>query len=324
MWKTIVRRVLIMIPQLFILSLLIFILAKQMPGDPFTGLITPETDPNVIEELRIKAGFYDPWYVQYYNWITNAAQGDFGQSYTHKKPVADIIGARGMNTLLLSLLSVILVYLIAIPLGVLAGRYQESFLDKSIVLYSFISYAIPTFVLSLIFLYLFGYRLMWFPTSGTVDIALDAGTWEYYVNRFYHLLLPAITYALLGTTGIIQYLRTEIIDAKTMDYVKTARSKGIPMKKVYSRHIFRNSLLPIAAFLGFTITGLLGGSIFIETVFGYQGMGKLFIDSILSRDYSVITALVMLYGFLALLGSLLSDIILSIVDPRIRLSLIHI
>lgn len=319
MWKTIVRRVLIMIPQLFVLSLLIFILAKQMPGDPFTGLITPETDPNVLEEMRIKAGFYDPWYIQYYNWITNAAKGDFGQSYTYKKPVADIIGARGMNTLLLSLLSVILVYLIAIPLGVLAGRYQESFLDKSIVFYSFISYAIPTFVLSLIFLYLFGYRLMWFPTSGTVDIALDAGTWEYYWSRFYHLLLPAITYALLGTTGIIQYLRTEIIDAKTMDYVKTARSKGIPMKKVYSRHIFRNSLLPIAAFLGFTITGLLSGSIFIETVFGYQGMGKLFIDSILSRDYSVITALVMLFGFLALLGSLLSDIILSIVDPRIRI-----
>lgn len=319
MWKTIFRRVLIMIPQLFILSLLIFILAKQMPGDPFTGLITPETDPNVIEELRIKAGFYDPWYVQYYNWIANAAQGDFGQSYTFKKPVADIIGDRAMNTLLLSLLSVIFLYALAIPLGVLAGRYQDSFLDKSIVLYSFISYAIPTFVLSLIFVYVFGYRLMWFPTNGTVDVGVDPGTLEYYWNRFYHLLLPAGTYALLGTTGVIQYLRTEIIDSKTMDYVKTARSKGIPMKKVYSRHIFRNSLLPIAAFLGFTITGLLGGSIFIETVFAYPGMGKLFIESISGRDYSVITALVMLYGFLSLLGSLLSDIILSIVDPRIRI-----
>ena len=319
MWKTIVRRVLIMIPQLFVLSLLIFILAKQMPGDPFTGLITPETDPSVIEALRIKAGFYDPWYVQYYNWIANAAQGDFGQSYTFKKPVADILGDRAMNTFLLSLLSVIFLYALAIPLGVLAGRYQESFLDKTIVLYSFISYAIPTFVLSLIFLYIFGYRLMWFPTSGTVDIGLDHGSWAYYWDKFYHLVLPAGTYALLGTTGIIQYLRTEIIDAKTMDYVKTARSKGIPMKKVYSRHIFRNSLLPIAAFFGFTITGLLGGSIFIENVFAYPGMGKLFIESIAGRDYSVITALVMLYGFLALLGSLLSDIILSIVDPRIRI-----
>ena len=319
MWKTIVRRVLIMIPQLFVLSLLIFILAKQMPGDPFTGLITPETDPAVIEQLRERAGLNDPWYEQYYRWITNAAQGEFGQSYTYKKPVADLIGDRGMNTLLLSLLSVILIYLIAIPLGVLAGRYQESFLDKSIVLYSFISYAIPAFVLYLIFVWLFGYRLMWFPTSGSVDVGLDEGTMAYYWNKFYHLLLPAISYAILGTTSIIQYLRTEIIDAKTMDFVKTARSKGIPMKKVYSRHIFRNSLLPIAAFLGFTITGLLGGSIFIESVFAYPGMGKLFIESITSRDYSVITTLVMLYGFLALLGSLLSDIILSIVDPRIRI-----
>ena len=217
MWKTIVRRVLIMIPQLFVLSLLIFILAKQMPGDPFTGLITPETDPAVIEQLRERAGLNDPWYEQYYRWITNAAQGEFGQSYTYKKPVADLIGDRGMNTLLLSLLSVILIYLIAIPLGVLAGRYQESFLDKSIVLYSFISYAIPAFVLYLIFVWLFGYRLMWFPTSGSVDVGLDEGTMAYYWNKFYHLLLPAISYAILGTTSIIQYLRTEIIDAKTME-----------------------------------------------------------------------------------------------------------
>lgn len=319
MWKTIVRRMIIMIPQLFILSLFTFILAKNMPGDPFTGLITPETVPARIEELRIQAGFYDPWYVQYFNWITNALQGDFGQSYTYKVAVSTLIGERGLNTFWLSLLSVILVYLLAIPLGVLAGRYQDTLLDKSIVLYSFISYAIPTFVLALIFLYIFGYRLQWFPTSGTVDIGLETGTFAYYWNKFYHLLLPAMTYASLGITGIVQYLRTEIIDAKTQDYVKTARSKGIPMNKVYSRHIFRNSLLPIAAFLGFTITGLLGGSIFIETIFGYPGMGQLFVSSILSRDYSVITALVLLYGFLTLVGSLLSDIIMSIVDPRIRI-----
>ncbi|MGG0656396.1 oligopeptide ABC transporter permease [Rummeliibacillus pycnus] len=319
MWKTIIRRVLVMIPQLFVLSMLVFIMAKFMPGDPFTGLITPETDPNRIEELRQAAGFYDPWYVQYWHWISNAFHGDFGDSYSFKVSVASLIGERGLNTLWLSLLSVILVYVIAIPLGVLAGRYQNSLLDKSVVLYSFISYAIPTFVLSLIFLFIFGYQFEWFPTSGTVDVKYDPGTLGYYGNKIYHLLLPAITYALLGTTGVIQYLRSEIIDAKTQDYVKTARSKGIPMRKVYSRHIFRNSLLPIAAFLGFTITGLLGGSVFIETIFGYPGMGQLFIQAISARDYSVITTLVLLFGFLTLLGSLLSDIIMSIVDPRIRI-----
>lgn len=319
MWKTIIRRILVMIPQLFVLSLLIFIMAKFMPGDPFTGMITPETDPARIEELREKAGFYDPWYQQYFTWITNAAKGDFGKSYTYKLPVSELIGDRALNTLWLSLLSVFILYLIAIPLGVLAGRYQNSFLDKTVVLYSFISYAIPVFILSLIFLFFFGYQLQWFPTGGSVDIKYDTGSLGYLWSKIYHILLPAITFAVLGTTGVIQYLRTEVIDAKSQDYVRTARSKGIPINKVYSKHIFRNSLLPVAAFLGFTITGLLGGSIFIETIFGYPGMGQLFIQSITGRDYSVITALVMLYGFLTLLGSLLSDIIMSIVDPRIRI-----
>ncbi|MBD8026682.1 ABC transporter permease [Ureibacillus sp. Re31] len=319
MWKTIVRRFLIMIPQLFVLSVIIFILAKFMPGDPFTGLITPETDPARIAELQEKAGLNDPWHIQYVRWVGNAIQGDLGLSYTYKRDVAALIGERALNTFWLSLLSVILLYLIAIPLGILAGRYQNSFLDKSIVFYSFVTYAIPTFVLSLVFLFIFGYQLHWFPTNGSVNIEHEAGSLSYYWDKFYHIILPSITYAILGTTGIIQYLRSEIIDAKSMDFVRTARSKGIPMRKVYSKHIFRNSLLPIAAFLGFTITGLLGGSIFIETIFGYPGMGQLFVSSISSRDYSVITALVMLFGFLALLGSLLSDIIMSIVDPRIRI-----
>lgn len=319
MWKTIVRRFLIMIPQLFVLSVIIFILAKFMPGDPFTGLITPETDPARIAELQEKAGLNDPWHIQYVRWVGNAIQGDLGLSYTYKRDVAALIGERALNTFWLSLLSVILLYLIAIPLGILAGRYQNSFLDKSIVFYSFVTYAIPTFVLSLVFLFIFGYQLHWFPTNGSVNIEHEPGSLSYYWDKFYHIILPSITYAILGTTGIIQYLRSEIIDAKSMDFVRTARSKGIPMRKVYSKHIFRNSLLPIAAFLGFTITGLLGGSIFIETIFGYPGMGELFVSSISSRDYSVITALVMLFGFLALLGSLLSDIIMSIVDPRIRI-----
>lgn len=291
----------------------------MMPGDPFTGLITPNTDPNRIEELRQQAGFYDPWYVQYYNWMFNAFQGDFGDSYAFKDSVASLIGHRAMNTFWLSLFTVILVYLIAIPLGMYAGRYQNSLFDKGTVLYSFVTYAIPTFVLSLLVLFFFGYKLGWFPTSGTVDVKYEPGTWNYFWNKIYHLILPGITGAILGTTTVIQYLRSEVIDAKTQDYVKTARSKGVPMGKIYSKHIFRNSLLPIAAFIGFTITGLLGGSIFIETIFGYPGMGQLFVQSIGQRDYSVITALVLLYGFLALLGSLLSDIIMSIVDPRIRI-----
>lgn len=320
MWKTVLRRTLLMIPQLFILSIIVFTLGKMMPGDPFTGLITPEIDPHRIEELKIKAGLYDPIPVQYKNWMVRMLKdGDFGRSYTYKMPVGTLIGERAMNTLWLSLLTLILTYLIAIPLGIYAGRYQDSPFDKGVIVYNFVSYAIPTFVLSLIFLLIFGYKLNWFPTTGSVEIGVQKGTFAYVLSKLHYMILPAITAAILRTTGTIQYLRNEVIDAKTQDYVKTARSKGVPINKVYTHHIFRNSLLPIAAFFGFTITGLLSGSVFIETIFSYSGMGELFITSITSRDYSVMNSLVLLFGFLTLLGSLLSDIIMSIVDPRIRI-----
>jgi len=318
MWKTILRRVLLMLPQIFILSVLAFLIAKMMPGDPFTGLITPETDPNTIEALRVKAGFYDPLPVQYWNWISKAFRGDFGQSYTYKYEVTKLIGERIGNTVWLSLLTLILTYLIALPLGMIAGRYQNSWADKAIVVYTFITYSIPVFVFALVLLWLFGYTLGWFPTRGSVDSDVVAGTLAYYVNKFHHMILPAFTMALLSTTGTIQYLRTGVIDAKSQDYVRTARAKGVPENVVFNRHIFRNSILPIAAFLGYEFTGLIGGSVFIENIFSYPGMGNLFVSSITGRDYSVILALLLLFGTATLLGTLLSDIIMSIVDPRVR------
>ena len=318
MWKTILRRVLLMLPQIFILSVLAFLIAKMMPGDPFTGLITPETDPNTIEALRVKAGFYDPIPVQYWNWISKAFRGDFGQSYTYKYEVTKLIGERIGNTVWLSLLTLILTYLIALPLGMIAGRYQNSWADKAIVVYTFITYSIPVFVFALVLLWLFGYTLGWFPTRGSVDSDVVSGTLAYYLNKFHHLILPAFTMAILSTTGTIQYLRTGVIDAKSQDYVRTARAKGVPENVVFNRHIFRNSILPIAAFLGYEFTGLIGGSVFIENIFSYPGMGNLFVSSITGRDYSVILALLLLFGTATLLGTLLSDIIMSIVDPRVR------
>ena len=318
MWKTILRRVLLMLPQIFILSVLAFLIAKMMPGDPFTGLITPETDPNTIEALRVKSGFYDPLPVQYWNWISKAFRGDFGQSYTYKYEVTKLIGQRIGNTVWLSLLTLILTYLIALPLGMIAGRFQNSWADKAIVVYTFITYSIPVFVFALILLWLFGYTLGWFPTRGSVDSDVVAGTMGYYVNKFHHMILPAFTMAILSTTGTIQYLRTGVIDAKSQDYVRTARAKGVPENVVFNRHIFRNSILPIAAFLGYEFTGLIGGSVFIENIFSYPGMGNLFVTSIQGRDYSVILALLLLFGTATLLGTLLSDIFMSIVDPRVR------
>lgn len=318
MWKTILRRILLMIPELIILSVVIFLLAKLMPGDPFTGMITPQTSPKAIEALRIKAGVYDPWYVQYWHWIVRMFHGDLGMSYQFKTPVGSLILSRMGNTIWLSLLTLILSYTLAIPLGLVAGRYENSKWDKAIMIYTFVAYAIPAFVFYMLGVWLFGYKLGLFPTSGSVSV--DAiGTVQYLLSRLDHMILPACLMALLSVTTVVQYLRSEVIDNKNQDYVKTARAKGVSEKQIFTRHIFRNSLLPIAAFLGYSITGLLGGSIFIEQIFNYPGMGLLFMNSILNRDYSVITALVLLYGTLTLVGSLLSDIILSLVDPRVRI-----
>ncbi|WP_368644885.1 ABC transporter permease [Alkalibacterium putridalgicola] len=318
MWKTIIRRVLLMIPQILILSILIFIIADFMPGDPFTGLIDPNLDPAQLEIMRERYGLNDPLPVKYVRWMTNAFQGDFGRSFNYQQPVTAVIAGRIGNTIRLSLLSVILTYLIGLPLGILAGRFNESVLDKTILVYNFVSFAVPIFVLALLMVWIFGYNLNWFPARGSIDINADT-QWEIWTSQFYHLLLPSITTAILGTTSIIQYLRSEIIDAKVSDYVKTARSKGVPIQKVYTKHIFRNASLPIASGFGFTIVSLFTGSIFIEQIFTYRGMGYLFLQSINTRDYSVIFVLVLFYGFLALIGTLLSDLILMAVDPRIRI-----
>ena len=319
MWKTIVRRVLMMIPQIIVLSLFIFLLAQAMPGDPFTGLINPNTDPATIERMREAAGLNDPWYTQYFRWVGNALQGDFGQSFLFKLPVTDIIGQRVINTILLSLLTVIITYAIALPLGLFSGRYQDSIFDKTVVVYNFVSFAVPIFIFALLMLFIFGYRLEWFPTTGSVASGLTEGTMAYRWSRLYHMLLPAISQALLATAVTIQYLRNEVIDAKQLDFVRTARAKGVPTNKVFTRHIFRNASLPIAAQLSYEITALISGSVVIEQTFAYPGIGKLFIDAINGRDYSVITSLVLILGIVTIVGNLISDIVMSIVDPRIRI-----
>lgn len=318
MWKTVLRRLLIMIPQLIILSIIVFALAKMMPGDPFTGLINPNTDPKEIARLRQEAGLNDPMWVQYFRWVGNLFHGNLGTSYIQKVPVTSLIADRAVNTFWLSLLTVILTYALAIPMGIWAGRYEDQWQDQAIQIFNYITFAIPGFVIYVLGIWLFAYVLGWFPISGSVS-GSASGFFGIMFSRIYHMLLPAILAAVISTTGTVQYLRTGIVDNKVEDYVRTARSKGVPEKVVFNKHILRNSLLPIAAFFGNTITGLLSGSVIIETVFSYPGMGQLFINSIAQRDYTTLTALILIYGVLTLVGNLLSDIIMSIVDPRIRI-----
>lgn len=319
MWKFIVRRILIMIPQLFLLSVIIFILAKMMPGDALTGMIDPNVDPKQMAALAEQMGLNRPWPEQYVDWIKNAFQGDLGKSFRFKMDVSELIGQRLANTFWLSVVTLIFTYALAIPLGITSGRFNDSWADRMITGYTYVGFAAPLFITALLMLWAFGYNLGWFPTQGSVAPGLTPGSFEYILSKLNHLLLPALSMSIIGTVGTVQYLRSEIIDTKQKDFIVTARAKGASEQRVYNRHILRNSLLPIAAFFGYEITGLIGGTIFVENIFSYPGMGKLFLESIVNRDYSVVTSVTLLFGIASILGALISDIILSIVDPRIRI-----
>ncbi|GIO24812.1 oligopeptide ABC transporter permease [Oceanobacillus sp. J11TS1] len=319
MWKFIIRRLLITFPQLVFLSVLVFIMAQMMPGDALTGLIDPTITAEALDLQRERLGLNNPWYIQYADWVSGLVQGDLGQSFRFKMDVTALISERVMNTILLSAVSLIFTYIIAIPLGIVSGRYNDSPLDSVITGYSYLGFATPIFIFALVMLWIFGFQLGWFPTSGSVAPGLESGTMEYYISKLYHALLPGLSIALISVVSTIQYLRSEIVDTKQKDFIVTARAKGASENRVYNKHIFRNSILPIAAFFGWEITSLISGTVFVESVFSYPGMGLLFLESIMQRDFSVVTSLVLLFGAASILGALLSDIILSIVDPRIRI-----
>lgn len=320
MWKFIVRRLIITIPQILLLSIIVFLMAQMMPGDALSGLIDPNLDPATIAAMRERLGLNEPWYIQYADWATGVlTEGDLGQSFRFKMDVTELIGQRLQNTIWLSILTLIFTYALAVPLGITSGRYNDTLRDNLITGYTYIGFATPLFIFALVMLWVLGFNFGLFPTGGSVAPGLVPGTSAYYLSRLHHLLLPALSMALITTVNTVQYLRSEIIDTKQKDFIVTARAKGASESRVYNRHVLRNSLLPIAAFFGFEITGLIGGTIFIETIYSYPGMGLLFMESITGRDYTVVISLVLLFGIASILGALLSDIILSLVDPRIRI-----
>ena len=323
MWKTIVRRFLILIPQIFILSVLIFLLAQIMPGDAIRGRIGPETTYEQFQAMRDAAGLNDSWFVQYGRWISGIfTRGDFGLStgISPGRPVTEVIGERLPNTMRLSLLTSLFLYVIAVPLGIIAAKQRGKIIDKTIMVYTFIALSMPTVVLSLFNILVFALNLSLFPARGSADVMLiAAGGLPLAFNMFYHLILPALTGALLGTVGVIYFLRSEIIDFENSDFVTTARSKGVPERKIYTRHILRNALLPVAGHFGIIVASVFAGSIFIETVFSFSGMGELFFSAMMRRDFPVANTLIIFYAVLGVIAALITDIAITIIDPRIRI-----
>jgi peptide/nickel transport system permease protein len=320
MLKYSLRRILGMIPMLFLISVVVFSLAKLMPGDSLSGEIDPNnTDPAYIEEMREKLGYNDPIHKQYLRWITNFIQGDFGKSTRYKIPASEIIAERLPNTIFLGLTAIIITYVLAFIMGLYAGRKPYTIGDHTIGAINYIGLALPSFVAGVFAIYIFSFTLGWFPSNGSVDISVQEGTLDYWISRLHHVFLPALVLGALSTASYTQFLRNDIIENSRKDYVRTARAKGTPESKIYNQHILRNSIIPLVTFLGFDIVALVGGAIITETIFTYPGIGQLFLSSVTTRDYPVFMALAMMFSFLTLLGNLIADLLYGIVDPRIRL-----
>lgn len=320
MLKYSLRRILGMIPMLFLISIVVFSLAKLMPGDSLSGEIDPNnTDPAYIEEMREKLGYNDPVHIQYFTWITNFMQGDFGKSTRYKIEASEIIAERLPNTIFLGFSSILITYILAFIMGIYAGRKPYTLGDNVIGTANYIGLALPSFVAGVFAIYFFSFNLGWFPSNGSVDISTTEGTSAYWLSRIHHVFLPALVLGLLSTASYTQFLRNDIIENSRKDFVRTARAKGTPEKKIYNQHILRNSIIPLITFLGFDIVALVGGAIITETIFTYPGIGQLFLNSVSQRDYPVLMTLTMMFSFLTLFGNLVADILYGIVDPRIRL-----
>ncbi|KGX87340.1 oligopeptide ABC transporter permease [Pontibacillus litoralis] len=319
MLKYTIRRILAIVPMLFLISVVVFFLALAMPGDALSGEIDPNnSDPEYIEMMREKLGYNDPIHVQYYRWITDFIQGDFGTSVKYKMPVEDLIAQRLPNTIFLGIISLLFTYLFAFAMGMYAGKKPYTKIDHAIGGFNYLMLAIPIYIAGVFAIYLFSFKLGWFPFSGSVDIALTEGTAEWWLSRLYHVILPALVLGAMGTASYTQFLRNDIIDNSQKDYVRTARAKGTPESRIYNQHILRNSVIPLITFLGFDIVTIVNGALITETIFTYPGLGQLFLTSMQTNDYPTLMTLALMFSFLVLIGNLIADLLYGIVDPRIR------
>lgn len=334
MWKYIIKRVLWMIPMLIGISLISFFIMHLAPGDITNNeaSFNPKASEESRQKLRELYNLDKPIIVQYGLWLKRMVQLDFGNSFaSHQKPVflgvtdedgnytEGMIEAALPITLMINLLGLVITLTLAIPLGILAARKYQLWQDKSITLFNFIGFSIPGFWLSLLLMYWLGVVNNWLPISGLHSLNYDnLDTWEKLTDSISHLVMPVIIPSITGLAGITLFVKNGMLDVLNQDYITTARAKGLSEHKVVYTHALRNALLPLITIIGLSIPGLIGGSVISETIFAIPGMGKLFYDAVLMRDFPVVMGVLTIGSALTLLGNLLADVAYAWADPRVR------
>lgn len=304
MIKYIIKKLILMIPVLIGLTVLIFLILHLSPGNPVDMIVGPNATPEVYARVERDLGLDKPLLTQYVIFIRNAVKGDLGTSILQKRPVIEMIKQRFPVTLELGFWGLILSFIIAVPTGIVAAINRDKNVDYISMAIALLGISVPSFFLGLMLLYFFAFRMNLFPISGY-------GTWK-------HLVLPVITIGLTDAAVTARMVRSSMLEVLNQDYVRTARAKGILENKVIYKHALKNALIPIITLLGMRIGWIMGGSVILEMVFNRQGLGRLMVDSIFSRDYPVVQGSMLVLTTAVLLGNLLADILYAVVDPRIK------
>lgn len=322
MTSFLVKRLVLLVPLLLGITLITFTVIHLAPGEPveMQTAMSPKITAETRQRLREFYGLDKPLYVQYGLWLGHLAKLDFGRSFApDNRPVIDKITERIPVTLSLNLIALIIEFGLALPIGILAAIRRNSLVDKMMTILVFIGFAMPTFWLALLLMYFFGVKLDWLPVSGLHSLGSDRlSVSAYLIDLIKHLILPLTVASFGSLAGLSRYMRSTMLEVIGQDYIITARAKGLPERIVVWKHALRNALLPVITLLGFSLPGLIGGSVIFETIFAVPGMGQLFFMGVMARDYPLVMGILVIGAGMTLIGNLLADLGYALADPRVR------
>ena len=314
MHKYILKRLLSLIPVLFVVSLAIFLLIHLVPGDPAAAILGEEASPEQIAALRETLGFNDPLPLQYLHWVSGLFRGDWGTSFFMEGTMLEIIGSHVIPTLQQTLVAVGFATLVGVPLGMIAAIRHGSPADRIISAFSSVGISLPSFLMGLCLVLLISVKLRWLPSSGYKSIA-DFG----WLTHIRYMLLPGIALGFIEMGLIIRMTRSSMLEILNADYMRMAKAKGVSRRKMFFRHALMNAMIGILTVVGLSFISCLGGATVTETIFNIPGLGKLTLNAVMRRDYEVVQAVVLLVSLMNVLCTLILDLLYALIDPRVRL-----
>ena len=335
MTKYVLKRIGYMILVFLIVSLLMYSIYNLIPTDParaqLEGLkqtLKPEQYEARYQQLREQMGLDDPLIVRYARWMgfapeknggfSGLIQGDFGYSQTYKQNVIDVLPPRMLNTVYLNIFSTILALAITIPLGIFCAVHKKGKFDNTVQVFTIVGYSIPVYIIALLFIWLFAVTLGWLPVSGVETPGNNFTGFRWFIDRVYYMILPVLVMTVGSLGGMTRYVRAAMIESLSMDYIRTARAKGLREKVVVYSHAWRNALLPVVTVIIGWFISIFSGSLIIENMFSLNGMGQLYYKALTGNDYELALIIQMFYVVIALVGQLITDLSYGLVDPRIR------